>query len=189
MSYSYVSTGGLTLSNNSICSYMEFGSVLLNPFISSETSSAFIKSEEFTWNIVQTIELDLTFSWDVGSEKLYWYTVEGICKPDSGCNTTGIPSGSKGRIFSRTVAAKNLSDLCFKLKTLYLNYPVDWPITKILRYKKPVYLDDVEYVDSADSYNLLENNNIVKILRSFFCFLERRNNIFLIVSIFRFKIK
>lgn len=162
MSYSYVSTGGLLLSNNSICSYMESGNVLLNSFISSEISSAFIKSEQFTWDVIQTIELNLSVSWDVGSEKLYWYTVEGICKPNSGCATTGIPSGSKGRIFSRTVAARNLSDLCFKLKTLYLNYPVDWPVTKILRYKKPVYLEDVDYTDNLNSYNLLENNNVVK---------------------------
>lgn len=162
MSYSYISTGGLTLSNNSICSYMESGNVLLGSFISSEVTSAFIRSEQFTWDIIQTIELDLNISWDVGSEKLYWYTVEGICKTGSGCTTIGVPTGSKGRIFSRTVAARSLSDLCFKLKTLYLNYPVDWPITKILRYNKPVYLEDVDYVDNQNSYNLLENNNLVK---------------------------
>ena len=162
----FSSSGGLTLGGTSLtetfATYVKSGGALINTYLSSQYGSSFIYSLDFSWNVIQSIELDLDFSWDIGNEGLYWYTVEGICKVSSGCKTTGVPQGSKGRIFSRTLAARNLTDLCFKLKTLYLNYPVDWPITKILRYKKPVYLDSINYVDDSNSYNLLENNDLVR---------------------------
>lgn len=186
MNFSYISTGNLILSSNLIYEidydyYLHgnlsiqgealydltmidliVGDVKLDPYFSSLVNYSFIFELNSSWNVEKTIEYDLDFTWDVGNQSLYWYTVEGICKVNSGCHTTGIPSGHTGRIYSRTVAAKNLVDLCFKLNSLNLNYPIDWPVTKIIRYKKPVYIDTIKYVDDLNNYNLLENNSIVK---------------------------
>lgn len=185
MNFSYISTGTLLLSSNLTFEvdydYFSYGNlsfggialiptqivpivgdVRLDPYFSSLVNYSFIFELNSSWNIQKTIEYGLDFTWDIGNQSLYWYTVEGICKVSSGCHTTGIPSGSAGRIYSRTVAAKNLVDLCFKLNSLNLNYPIDWPVTKIIRYKKPVYIDTIKYVDDLNNYNLLENNSIVK---------------------------
>lgn len=160
-----VAIGNLILGGTSNYSYNKdfyISNANLNPYVTSSYQTSFISSFNITWNVERIIEKDLTFIWDIGEESLHWYTVEGICKKNSGCKTTGIPETSIGRIYSRTLAAKNLSDLCFKLNSLNINYPVDWPVTKILRSKKPVYTDTIDYENDGNNYKLIEGNQVVK---------------------------
>jgi hypothetical protein len=187
--YNNYSSGSLILSGDSICSlytpsfdesYISFGSLILsgdslsrfsvknqevlylNLFNNSVVNNNFIVNLDFSWNITVLIDFDLQFKWDIGDQSLNWYTIEGLCIKNKGCKTTGIPADSDGSIYTRIVAAKNVSDLCYKLNSLYLNYPVDWPIIRILRSKKPVYTTDVDYNPSNYIVKKLDNNSIVK---------------------------
>jgi len=121
------------------------------------TSCEYFVAEDFSWNIQTVAVKDVVFKWDVGNQNLHYYTVEGKCQTPPTCEITGVElgdgtCGSGGARFSQTIAAFDLPDLCEKLKELFLNYPVKWPINKIRRHSRPVYLSGVDIAPSNTTF-------------------------------------
>jgi hypothetical protein len=89
--------------------------------------------------------LTQTIEWSVGdSSNLYWYLIEGEGMPIGGAGTS-YDKDSKPTCnwqcqkMLQVVAAKNLCDLCTRLKGNYLTPPVKTRILSIKRYTRPVY--------------------------------------------------
>ena len=157
--FSYESDGVLTFSGIAqsgmkSVEYMSSGGMYLG---ASAVAEALISYEgEYLWNLGAGIEADFTFQWDLGKQALHYYTIQGDCQTPPTCDSTGVdPNDSKcssgGMRFTQTIAASSLSDLCTKMKTLLINYPVNWPISKILRHSRPVYLSDVNFVSDSNT--------------------------------------
>ena len=156
----YMADGGLILSGSASINYTpDFHFVPEDGFILGGTSYSeplLEYEQDFTWNIDGTITVDFAFRWDLGQQALHYYTVEGACQTPPTCDITGIETNddncsSGGARFTQTIAARNLSDLCNKLKELFLTFPVKWPIVKIRRHSRPVYLTDINFSASPNT--------------------------------------
>ena len=106
--------------------------------------------QDFGWNVKSQIIIDQDFEWNVSTSTLFWYRIEGECiEPTCKFGTvdtdqTGCGSPpTQGQTFTQLVAARNLTDLCKKLKRKFITYPMKWPIKFIHRYSRPVRLNDI----------------------------------------------
>lgn len=95
-----------------------------------------------SWDSRRDQVFEKDFSWNVGLPPLSWYRVEGVCLNPT-CDITGYDASAanceQGTNYSQTIAARGLADLCNKLKSGVLSWPVIWPIKSITKYSKPVY--------------------------------------------------
>lgn len=128
--------------------------------------------QDFAWNILTAVSLDIDSTWDIGNQVLRYYIVEGECQSPPTCDNTGFDFNDEkcdsGVRFFQTFAATDLSDLCDKMQAIFLNYPIKWPIKRIRRFSRPVYLDDSTTADL--DCNSLEDQEFCHIPECFsFC--------------------
>ncbi|RDJ35238.1 MAG: hypothetical protein DWQ19_10515 [Crenarchaeota archaeon] len=143
--------------------------------------SNFIVDQVSSWNVYSTFTVSLESQWDIGGEVLRYYMIEGDCESPPACETTGFDfndSNCDGGVrFFQTIAATSLADLCEKMQATYLNYPVKWPVKRIRRFSRPVYLSDIEEQEANGidhSCNELEDQVFCHVPECFdFCIDER----------------
>jgi len=130
----YITPGSITFIPD--LDYTATGSIALSSSAVFSVESTF--DADFLWGIDGLAAADLESSWGVGSGEYYWYRVEGTCEKIS-CDNSGVSyNGCKGT-FLNTVAARNLSELCDKLKAPSNNPPVVVKIKSIKKYSRPVF--------------------------------------------------
>ncbi len=147
-------TGGLTLGseagiriryNLEASGGLEIGSSIFNP---TKYNYSYFVNLESTWKINAEINKDFEFRWDIGDQPLRYYQVEGECQYPPTCDITGYeiqdPVCGSGMKYIQVIAARDLSDLCNKIAEQSLNYALKWPIVRIKRFSRPVFLDDVQ---------------------------------------------
>lgn len=125
----YVASGGISL-----------GSLVFSP---TEVNVTYCIVEDFTWNVLETIEIDFESLWDVGAGVLRYYRVQGRCHAPPTCEASGYNvndalCADSGLIYLQIIAATSLQDLCTKMH----EQGIRWPAARITRYSRPVYLTD-----------------------------------------------
>lgn len=105
----------------------------------SASAVSFIsKHLESSWSIRGTFKSGFSSDWQVGDGGYYWYRVEGSCG-ESRCDTTGIKHSSCNNMtFMTVVGARNLSELCQKLANPIINPKIDFRLSSIKKYSRPV---------------------------------------------------
>ena len=108
------------------------------------------KTLESSWSILGEFESGFTSEWNVGEGDYYWYRVEGSCG-EMRCDTTGVVQDECRRMsFMTVVGARNLEELCRNLANPVLNPRVDFKLSSIKKYSRPITRS------SSDLCNVLE---------------------------------
>jgi hypothetical protein len=129
----YITPGSITFIPD--LDYAATGAITLSSSVAFSFESTY--DTDFLWGVEGEAAKDLESSWNVGSGEYYWYRVEGTCEKIS-CDNLGVRyEGCRGT-FLNTVAARNLSELCDKLKAPSNNPPVVVKINSIKKYSRPV---------------------------------------------------
>jgi hypothetical protein len=112
---------------------------------------------ESSWSVDGISETEFVSEWNVGEGDYYWYRVEGACG-EMRCDTTGILHDSCERMtFMTVVGARNLSELCYKLANPVINPKVDFRLSSIRKYSRPIGRSD------SDICNTLEEQEFCQI--------------------------
>ena len=128
----YVGTGGFTLTSNI--------------FVPTIVRVSYHVKKDFTWTVKEKIVIKKDFTWSTGNNPLFWYRVEGECRSLTAkdCAVTGLNTNNNcggTSSFFQMVAARNLTDLCQKLKSGILAAATKWPIRSIKKFSRPVHSD------------------------------------------------
>lgn len=94
--------------------------------------SSITETQEFSWNILSTIEIEKTFSFTVGEGPLYWFVVESV--QDNTC-----PSLPCDFVETRTVLATSVDHLCQRLKDMGFSRL----ISSVKRWTRPALVCDI----------------------------------------------
>lgn len=117
------------------------------------------KQIESSWSILGTFNSGFSSEWRIGEGEYYWYRVEGSCG-ESRCDTTGVSYDTCRRMtFTTVVGARNLAELCEKLSDPIANPKVNFRISSIKKYSRPVERsssDDCNSLDEQEFCNVAE---------------------------------
>jgi len=168
---SIVSLGGIASEESlgtlsSIYSYVSDGGEVVTSGAADTVQTYFIELD-IEWQVKTVLNVEKSFSWDVGIQDLRWYRVQGCCKYPTaagdgidagisgGCDIIGIETDDAGctgalgkQQFIQNIVASGLSDLCQKLQDGGLR----WEICSIKRFSKPA---DLRLANLEDDCNTL----------------------------------
>lgn len=124
---------------------VDVGGPLLLSGAADRTISAEV-SLPFKWKVYNTQEVTLDFTWAIGERPFSFYRVLGKCKPAT-CPPISSPdcdnSDSTFR-FMVNIYARNLSEVCQKLRDRYLNFPIE----SIQKFSRPP--SKLDFTDDTD---------------------------------------
>lgn len=89
-----------------------------------------------------------SFTWNLSQGYLYHYRIQGTCI-NSSCKTTGLQpndakcGGTDLQRFLWNISARDLTDLCTKMKDRFLTMPWSWPVLSIKKFSRPALTSDV----------------------------------------------
>lgn len=127
--------------------------------ISGTAYSVFNIYKEFnsSWAILGDFESGFISEWGVGEGEYYWYRVEGQCG-ELKCDTNGIVDNTCDNMtFVTVVGARNLTELCFNLANPVLNPKVDFKLSSIKKYSRPITRSE------SDLCNVLEEQDFCQV--------------------------
>lgn len=122
--------------------YSGSGSISLEG--SSETFCGITKEIESSWSILGVFDSGFSSEWGVGEGEYHWYRIEGSCG-ETRCDTAGVKYNTcRNMTFVTVVGARNLSELCGKLANPVLNPKVDFKLSSIKKYSRPITRSESE---------------------------------------------
>lgn len=125
---------------------------------SSEVSVRIGKSFDSSWNVEGVFSSGFRSEWAVGEGELYWYRVQSSCG-ELKCDANGmLYPDCRNMTLMTVVPARNLAELCGKLSNPSVNPPVNFRITSVKRYARPV-----ERSDLSPECNSLEEQEFCQI--------------------------
>ena len=136
--------------------YSPAGSLSLSG--SSEVNVRIGKSLDSSWNVEGVFFSGFSSEWAVGDGELYWYRVQSSCG-ELKCDENGmLYPDCRNMTFMTVVPARNLAELCGKLANPSINPPVNFRVTSVKRYARPV-----ERSDLSPECNSLEEQDFCQI--------------------------
>lgn len=179
-SYRYIGDPPFVLGGEAIVSYTTTptavtyegdGTLVLdsNFFDPTIVNATFTAAVDVNWQIEGTVSNEISFSWNVGRQPLYWFRVVGACLSPT-CNNSGLDLngqtcnlGSGGQQFIQYFLATDLTDVC---KQLSAKNALKWQISSIGKFSRPADADDIASQEAAGidhSCNKLENIDFTNI--------------------------
>lgn len=136
-------------------SHVGLGDIQING--SAYSFSSVYKGFDSSWSILGDFESGFVSKWGLGEGEYYWYRVEGQCG-ELKCDVNGIVDDTcENMTFLTVVGARNLTELCFNLANPIINPKVDFKLSSIKKYSRPITRSN------SDLCNVLEEQDFCQV--------------------------
>lgn len=108
------------------------------------------KQLESSWSILGEFDSGFDSYWNIGDGEYYWYRVEGSCG-ELRCDTAGVAQyDCNNMTFMTIVGARNISELCQNLANPIINPKVDFKLSSIKKYSRPIARSDSDFCNTLE---------------------------------------
>jgi hypothetical protein len=144
-----VGRGGVTMGGQANAvpgfNYNSIGNIYLGGFGDTPATSEIIIDEDFTWNVLSSVNLDQQFEWSFGEQILYFYQVQSACEPQT-CDRSIVDDGSDcKKSFTTLILAPNVTSVCEQLTA----QGVKGRLSTISKFSRAAYTNDQATLTSS----------------------------------------